>query len=194
MTAGNRTVFDLFRHRRCRQLRSALVDHAGGDAGPAKRVVVEAHVAACAPCKAALESLRTVPHALGDTSPREPDADFWARQRRDIMRAVREAPAPAASNRSAGSLRRHAGLAAAVAAAAVLAYHVATGPGPAAIRSTSDGLDPEALLALADVAQTLAQPLELGDERSWHEDDLLIRADDLSDDDLDALSELIGLA
>jgi len=180
----------------CRLLRGRLVDLDAGALPPAERTRVELHVATCGGCRDALRALREMPGLLASGEPPGLDEGFWRDQRLAIMRTIRDLPAPARARRwwhtSAPVSRRPWAASAVVAAAtAVLAVAILR-PGmpwrsPVVGTAEVDSLDDPALLSLSDLAgDSVADPglgVEVASEQPLPE---------LSDDELDALSQLVG--
>jgi hypothetical protein len=182
----------------CRRLRGRLVDLDSGALPPAERTRVELHVAACAGCRDALAALREVPALLGAGEPPGLDEEFWRDQRRAIMQTVRALPAPARVRRwwhalDSVSRRPWATWAPALAAATAVLAVVALRPGmpwrsPVIGTTEVDRLDDPALLSLSDLAGDSVADPGLGVEVVSNEQPM----PELSDDELDALSQLVG--
>ena len=181
----------------CRLLRGRLVDLAAGALPPAERTRVELHVAACAGCREALGALREVPVLLVSSEPPGLDEEFWRDQRQAIMRTIRDLPAPAGARRwwhtVAPVSRRSSATWAAVAAATAVLAAVILRPdmpwrSPVVGTTQVDSLDDPALLSLSDLAGNSVADPGLGVEVVSSEQPL----PELSDDELDALSQLVG--
>ena len=177
----------------CWRLRARLVDFDTGTLSAAERDRIESHVAVCGRCSAGLAALREVPPVLRARD--EPTGDeFWRAQRQSIMETIRGLPAPESPTPYRRTVRRPGWMAwapALVAATAVLAV-VALRPEaiwrtvPSTPTSEIDGLDDPTLLSLSDLAgvSPRVETAEIGhDEAALPE---------LSDDELDALAQLVG--
>lgn len=151
-------------------------------------------MASCAGCREGLEALREVPGLLEPGEPPGFDEEFWRDQRQTIMRTIRDLPPPARSRGWSHALypvsrRPWATWAPVVVAATAVLAVVTLWPGtpwrPPVVGTTEvDGLDDPALLSLSD----LAGDPGLGVEVVSSEQPL----PELSDDELDALSQLVG--
>jgi anti-sigma factor RsiW len=181
----------------CRRLRSRLVDLASGDLPAAERTRVDLHVAGCAACRDALAALHQVPALLESSESQGLGEEFWLEQRRSIMQTVRDLPTPARVRHwwrpePSGRPRRPwvawaPVLAAATAVLAVVALH----PGPwqpSDVGTGVDRLDDPALLSLSDLAGDDVADPGLGAEVVSSEQPM----PELSDDELAALSQLVG--
>jgi len=184
----------------CRRLRAQLVDFDSGAMDPAARAGIESHLADCERCSAGLAALREVPAMLRVPDGSAPDEAFWRSQRQSIMGAIRSLPvqAPAAAPAPRRPLVARPGwmtwAPAVLAATAVLAV-VALRPetiwraGPAAPSAEVDGLDDPTLLSLSDLAGVSSPDVEPSAELGHDEAAL----PELSDDELDALAQLVGV-
>lgn len=203
---------DILKRWRCRRLAAALVDYADGVLPEGARPRLERHLAHCPRCRDELTALREMPALLQAAEIRR-DESFWARQRQDILRAVRTQAAPARSRVPRFAWQ------AAVAAVAVAAIVIAGARllqrpkqpllARAQLPADVDALDPDATAALSDVAATLV-PLPETKPATTENDDLLLAAAareawgpshtleitpeiaDLSDEDLETLDEMVG--
>jgi anti-sigma factor RsiW len=158
----------------CRRFRRALVDLAEGSLPAAERAGVERHLAACPSCRDQLDDLRAAPSILRESESRPDDAE-WLRQRRDILRLVRDLPSP---RRTHAPLRlpvrrgipASAGFAIAMAVViAIVGYlrfeetfrpaiQLAETAGP--LPNDIGALEAETVLALADVVEVITSPDE----------------------------------
>jgi Putative zinc-finger len=182
----------------CRRLASRLVDLASGDLPAAERTRVELHVAGCAACRDALAALHQVPALLESTESPGLDEEFWADQRRSIMQTVRDLPTPARVRHwwrpePSGRPRRPwiawaPVLAAATAVLAVVALHPGQPWQRSDLGTEVDRLDDPALLSLSDLAGDDVPDTGLGVEVVSSEQPM----PELSDDELAALSQLVG--
>jgi hypothetical protein len=185
----------------CRRLRARLVDLDAGTLDVARRAGIESHLAVCDRCRASFAALRDVPPVLrAEDEPALGEA-FWRSQRQAVMDAIRDLPAPAAPTSRAPAPGRRPLVAgpgwmtwapALIAATAVLAL-VTLRPEtiwrsvPSAQTAEMDGLDDPTLLSLSDLAGVSSR-----DENSPElvNDDAVLP--ELSDDELDALAQLVG--
>jgi hypothetical protein len=184
----------------CRRLRARLVDFDSGAMDAAARAGVESHVADCEQCRAGLAALREVPAMLRVPDESALDDAFWRSQRQAIMGTIRTlpAPAPAAASTPRRSLVARPGwmtwAPALVAATAVLAL-VALRPEtmwravPRVPSAEVDGLDDPTLLSLSDLAG-MSSP-DVGPSAELVHDEAALP--ELSDDELDALAQLVGV-
>ena len=182
----------------CRRLRSRLVDLASGDLPAAERPRVELHVAGCAACRDALAALHQVPALLESSESPDLGEEFWRDQRRSIMETVRDLPTPARVRHwwrpePSGRPRRPwvawaPVLAAATAVLAVVALHPGQRWQPSDVGTGVDRLDDPALLSLSDLAGDDVADPGLGVEVVSSEQPM----PELSDDELAALSQLVG--
>ncbi len=183
----------------CRRLRSRLVDLASGDLPAAERTRVELHVAGCAACRDALAALHQVPALLESSASPGTDEEFWLDQRRSIMRTVRDLPTPAHVRHwwrpePSGRPRRPwvawaPVLAAATAVLAVVTLHPGQPWQSSDLGTTEvDRLDDPALLSLSDLAGDDVPDPGLGVDVVSNEQPM----PELSDDELAALSQLVG--
>jgi len=185
----------------CRRLRARLVDLDTGAIGAAERAAIESHLTGCERCSAAIAALRDVPAML--RVPDEPALDdaFWRSQRQAIMGTIRSLPVPATAAAAPVPARPRVArpgwmtwAPALVAATAVLAV-VALRPEmiwravPAAPSAEVDGLDDPTLLSLSDLAGGSSPDVEPSVELARDEAAL----PELSDDELDALAQLVGV-
>jgi hypothetical protein len=183
----------------CRRLRARLVDFSSGAMNASERAGIESHVAACDRCRAALAALRDVPAMLRVQDETALDEAFWRAQRQAIMGAIRDLPAPAAAvpMPSRPFVRRPAWMTwapALVAATAVLALVTLRPDGiwrpvPSVPVAGIDGLDDPTLLSLSDLAGVSSPREETAIEVAQDEAAL----PELSDDELDALAQLVGV-
>ena len=182
----------------CRRLRSRLVDLASGDLPAAERTRVEVHVAGCAACRDALAALHQVPALLESIESPGLDEEFWADQRRSIMQTVRDLPTPARVRHwwrpePSGRPRRPwfawaPVLAAATAVLAVVALHPGQPWQRSDLGTEVDRLDDPALLSLSDLAGDDVADPGLGVDVVSSNQPMA----ELSDDELAALSQLVG--
>ena len=182
----------------CRRLRGRLVDVVAGVLPPAQRTRLELHLVSCTGCRDALGALREVSGLLGSREPAGLDEDFWHDQRQAIMQTVRDLPPPAGARRWRHALdpvsRRPWATWAPVVAAATAMLAVVTLRlempcwSPVVGTAEVDGLDDPALLSLSDLAGDTVGTPGLGVEVASSEQPL----PELSDDELDALSQLVG--
>jgi anti-sigma factor RsiW len=184
----------------CRRLRGRLVDLASGALPAAERTPVELHVAGCARCRDELAALREVPVLLGSDESSELGEEFWQDQRQAIMRTVRDLPSPAHTRRwwlpvdripSGGRRPWVTWAPALVAATAVLAVVTLRPEMPWQAPATPaqvDRLDDPALLSLSDLAGDSIPDPGLGVDVVSNDQPL----PELSDEELDALSQLVG--
>ncbi|HJW70141.1 MAG TPA: hypothetical protein VJ829_12340, partial [Candidatus Binatia bacterium] len=154
----------------------------------------------CERCSAGLAALREVPAMLRVPDESALDDAFWRSQRQAIMGRIRSlpAPAPAAASTPRRSLVARPGwmtwAPAVLAATAVLAV-VALRPETmwrAVLQAPSaevDGLDDPTLLSLSDLAG-MASP-DVGPSAEVVHDEAALP--ELSDDELDALAQLVGV-
>jgi hypothetical protein len=164
-----------------------------------ERAGIESHLAACDRCSVEVAALRDVPAML-----RVPDVPalgeaFWRSQRQAIMRAIRDLPAPAAAAPmpSRPFVTRPGWMTwapALAAATAVLALVTLRPVGiwrsvPSVPVAGIDGLDDPTLLSLSDLAGVSASREETAVEVAQDEAAL----PELSDDELDALAQLVGV-
>lgn len=183
----------------CRRLRARLVDFDSGAMNASERAGIESHLASCARCRAGLAALRDVPAMLRVQDEPAPDEAFWRSQRQAIMGAIRDLPVPAAATpvQSPPFVTRPGWMTwapALVAATAVLALvtlrpdgswrPIANVPG-----AEIDGLDDPTLLSLSDLAGVSSPREETAVELAQDEAAL----PELSDDELDALAQLVGV-
>jgi anti-sigma factor RsiW len=158
-----------------------VVDAALGTLAPDAAKFVQAHVAACARCRADLEEMRAVTSSV-TSAPTPPLAeDFWRYQRQTIMRRVRAAQAPSLSWQPAWRLG---GVFATVLLAVLVSRTVIVRP---PMPQTAEHLDDEALLHLHDLLPAIA-PASSADDPEGD----LPSVHDLGADELDRLAELIG--
>jgi hypothetical protein len=184
----------------CRRLRAQLVDFDSEAMDPAARAGIESHLADCERCSAGLAALREVPAMLRVPDGSAPAEVFWRSQRQAIMGTIRSLPVPAsaAASTSRRSLVARPGwmtwAPALVAATVVLAL--------VALRSETmwralhrapsaevDGLDDPTLLSLSDLAG-MSSP-DVGPSAGLVHDEGALP--ELSDDELDALAQLVGV-
>jgi anti-sigma factor RsiW len=166
----------------CRRLRPLLVDHASGGLPAADARRVDAHVDACAACRADLAAMRSVEHVLRAGRAVQPDEDFWRRQRQSIMRRVRTAPeTPAPVLRPTWRL---AGALATILLSIVVGRSVVHRARH--VPHTVERLDDEALVHLHDVLPALAPASSIEDAESD-----LLSVHDLGDEELDSLAALL---
>jgi len=183
----------------CRRLRARLVDVASGSVTGAERREVESHLATCTACSEALAALREVPPLVRVPAGSLPAEEFWQGQRRAIMQAIQGVPAPAAAPRSPSRdvtgrprwLTWAPALAAATAVLAVVALRPAVPwrAQPMVPAADVDGLDDPTLLSLSDLAGVSAPDVEHSVEVVRDEAVL----PELSNDELDALAQLVGV-
>jgi Putative zinc-finger len=184
----------------CRRLRARLVDFDSGAMDAAARAGIESHLADCERCSAGLAALREVPAMLRIPDGSAPDEPFWRSQRQSIMGAIRSlpAPAPAAAPAPRRPLVARSGWmtwAPALVAAMVVLALVALRPEtmwravPRAPSAEVDGLDDPTLLSLSDLAG-VSSP-DLGPSAELVHDEAALP--ELSDDELDALAQLVGV-
>jgi hypothetical protein len=183
----------------CRRLRARLVDFDAGTLDVVQRAGIESHLAACDRCSASLAALRDVPPMLRADDVAALDETFWRSQRHAVMEAIRDlpAPVPAAPAPVRRPLVAHPGwmtwAPALVAATAVLAL-VTLRPGtfwrpvPTVPTAEMDGLDDPTLLSLSDLAG-VSSPRDENSAELVNDDAAL---PELSDDELDALAQLVG--
>lgn len=195
-------VATLLTRWRCRRLRARLVDLAEGVAFAGSERV-ERHAAGCAECGAALAALREVPAALRAAPADGRDDAFWERQRQGILRAAFDSPAPPAApfRQTFGDWRTSAAATLAAAALLLLALRLPHTPvpfGPEAGAADAARLDAEdlaaALTSIAPGTDLLAGddvPLSLADEADPSQPSAL---HDFDDDELEALTDLVGIA
>ncbi len=157
-------------------------------------------MAGCARCRDALAALLEVPAALGSEDPPALGEEFWQDQRRAIMRTVRDLPPPARARRWWLPLDRIPRVGrrpwvtwapALVAATAVLAVVTLRTEMPWRVPATPqqvDRLDDPALLSLSDLAGDSVTDPGLGVDVVSNDQPL----PELSDEELDALSQLVG--
>jgi hypothetical protein len=155
-------------------------------------------VAACTRCRDALAALREVSGLLGSGEPAGLDEDFWRDQRQAIMQTIRDLPPPTRARRwwhalEPVSRRPWATWAPVVAAATAVLAVVTLRPEmpwrlPVVGTAEIEGLDDPALLSLSDLAGDPVGDPGLGVEVASSEQPL----PELSDDELDALSQLVG--
>ena len=182
----------------CRRLRSSLVDLASGELPGAEQTRVELHVAGCAACRDALAALHQVPALLESSESQGLGEEFWLEQRRSIMQTVRDLPTPARVRHwwrpePSGRPRRPwyawaPVLAAATAVLAVVALHPGQPWRPSDVGTGVDRLDDPALVSLSDLAGDGVADPGLGVEVVSSEQPM----PELSDDELAALSQLVG--
>jgi hypothetical protein len=164
-----------------------------------ERAGIESHVAACDRCRTTLAALRDVPAMLRVQDETALDEAFWRAQRQAIMGAIRNLPAPAAAvpMPSRPFVRRPTWMTwapALVAATAVLALVTLRPDGiwrsvPSVPVAGIDGLDDPTLLSLSDLAGVSSPREETSIEVAQDEAAL----PELSDDELDALAQLVGV-
>jgi len=201
---------DILKRWRCRQWRADLVDVAAGKLDARRQQALDRHLAACAECAAALAALREVPeHLRAEEVPSRDDA-FWLRQRRSIMRTIRQQPAPARRRLLGTDFGwRAALLAAAGVVIAVAGYRALQQPARPRVQVAAniDDLDAQTVVALADEAQAFLPSADLTPGGSWWGDEMLDAAagaepgqkkeepgplEDFSDEELEALNGLVG--
>jgi hypothetical protein len=191
---------------RCRRLRARLVGLACNEISPGERRSVESHLTSCARCRAALAGLRDAAPLLrsGVEAPMLDEA-FWRRQRHAVMSRIRSEPEPARAVRASrpwalaglDSVRPlRAWVPALTVATAVLSLVLLRAPlpwqeGVPSAAAELDHLDAGDLLSVADMAglSQLAGDPVVDAAQNTAGDAVL---PDLSDDDLDALTQLVG--
>ncbi len=184
----------------CRRLRAQLVDFDSEAMDPVARAGIESHLADCERCSAGLAALREVPAVLRVPDGSAPDEAFWRSQRQSIMGAIRSLPAPALAAPPAprrplvarpGWMTWAAALVAATAVLAVVALRSETmwRAGPPAPSAEVESLDAPTLLSLSDLAGVSSSDVEPPAELVHDEAAL----PELSDDELDALAQLVGV-
>lgn len=203
----------------CRRYQSWLVDHADGVLDASQRQRIEHHLAGCPSCRADLEALRNLPHAMSASSVPDPGDTFWLQQRDAIGRAIRNLPEP----RSGWSLEwlrdalrlslwRYPIAAAFALLLALSVYRVAEHPresDSAVMAAQLAALDTDILLALGDLAEAVTPAdeslnylpqeeevafaaLAVGDLVGTHPLSHVPDETDLSDADLEGVDDLIG--
>lgn len=207
--AGGR---ELLTRCRCRRLRARLVDYADGALDAGARARLEGHLGACPRCAADLNALRDIAAALSESRVPRRDEEFWLRQSEAIMRRVRRLPEREPAPRADRfSVWRFAAAAAAAVVVTVAAYELTRSPArePRDLAARVEGLDAEAVLALADAVDDFfpqAGLLSAGavaeeyapsgvEDQPWVEPGGLSRPPEVSDldyDELDSLGELVG--
>ena len=167
----------------CRRRRAALVDLALGTLAASDVPRIEAHLARCAACRADLDAIRGISHALVDEMPVRPAESFWLEQRQAIMRRVRTAPAPATPIRWP---RWQVAGAFATVALAVLLGRSMLAPIVRPTPTTIDRLDDDVLLHLHDLLPAIAPASAIDDA-----DGDILSVHDLGDAELDSLHGLL---
>ena len=149
---------DIVSRWRCRRYAARLVDLADETLAAPLRERVERHVQTCDRCREALDDLRDVPNLLRETAA-TPGEAFWQRQRRDIMRAIRNAePATVPRQRALPVAAWRGGLVAVATALLAVASYRILQPRPApplasrhAGASSIDDLEGDAMVALSEL-------------------------------------------
>jgi anti-sigma factor RsiW len=183
----------------CRRLSGRLVDLADGTLDAAERSRLTSHLARCSDCAAAVAALQDVPALLREAEDPPGGEGFWRAQRDAIMQGVRGLPPPAASLPHGRGYRARgpgwmAWAPALAAAAVVVAAVVLRAPPPAPERAVVpatgvETLDDPTLLSLSDLAGSSMPDVERGADVL--EDDRPLP--ELSNDELDALAQLVGV-
>jgi anti-sigma factor RsiW len=148
-----------------------LNDFIDGSLGPAERLEIEQHLAACARCRQTVEDLREILRTVGDLEPREAPVRAWSRLERAV-RMEREhatSAAPAYGARDAQSksgdtgkstvLKGRSAWMAGLAAAAVLVLATAVGMRYMASRHTDALADTSAPAGAGEAAQSVEAEL-----------------------------------
>jgi anti-sigma factor RsiW len=196
---------ELIARWRCRQLHAALVDHAQGRSAAAQQPTIAAHLRDCARCRAAHAALQEVPALLVQVAVPPRDESFWLRQRQQIMRAVRQSPAPGrAAAPVVGWWRPAAVMTALLIALAAVQLLSRSAPPSSDVAAGLAVVENGDELALLEAAELLAPPAEIAPE-VWSDDESPLpdwavsgagqavpRMSDLSDEELDSLNGLIG--
>ncbi len=179
-------LVDIFHRRQCRRLRSDLVDLAEGTVDESRRRHVEAHVAECTECAEALASLRDLPGSLRGAGLVERNEEFWRGQRREILRAIREAREE--HPRHLSIVARRAGLAAVAAGLVALLGYEQLRPvshPETRVAASIDSLDAGSMVSLLDESAGLLSLEELLPAGASE-------IQDLTDEDIDTLDGLVG--
>lgn len=179
-------LVDIFHRRQCRRLRSDLVDLAEATIAESRRRRVAAHVAECGECAGALASLRNLPGKLRGVGCVERREEFWARQRREILRKIQGAQE--ARPRHFSIVSRRAILAAVAAGVIALLGIELLRPVRHQQSSTVasvDSLDAGVMIALLDESAGLLSLEELVPAGTRE-------IQDLTDEDIDMLDGLVG--
>jgi hypothetical protein len=181
-----------------------LVELAFGEIPARDRESVEFHLARCGDCRAALAALRYVTPLIRSSEAPMLEEEFWRRQRQSVMRRIRSEPPTARASRSRrpwspavpGRRPWVAWAPVLAAATAVLGIVVLRPPlpwqqgSPAGVADL-DQLDDGELLSVAELA---GLSMSAGDRATDTGQDTVGHATlpDLSDDELDALAQLVG--
>jgi anti-sigma factor RsiW len=185
----------------CRRLRPQLVDAAAGTLDAGERARVAAHLARCGRCAADVAALRDVPPLLHGAQEPSLGEEFWRSQRAAIMRKVHGLPQPGARPaHEQPRLRvdvRHPwmtwapALVAATAVVMVLALRLGprSVPSPEVPATGVEALDDPTLLSLSDLAGYSSPAAERTAEVVEEAGPL----PELSNDELDALAQLVGV-
>jgi hypothetical protein len=187
----------------CDGFAAVLVDYAAQTLPDAERALVEAHVAKCADCAAALAALSEVP-ALLRTPAAQRDEAFWVAQRQSIMERLDAVDASIASSPQGFDWRLMLPIAAAVVIA--LAGYLSLRPPAVPGTVVLDALSSDDLSALVEVAADIVPADELlpdvqADANEAAEGAIEVEwigADDiptwggLDDDDLEELHSILG--
>jgi hypothetical protein len=202
---------DILSRWRCRRLAARLVDFADGTLDSPAQAHVERHVARCQRCAGVVAALRAAPDIIARADI-DPGEAFWRHQRRGIMRTIRTQPAATRRARRVPAFAWQTGLVAvATSVIAVIGYRTFRQPEQSrhvAVESL-DTLDTESVVALSDLWSAIAPPGELLSAGRETDDDVIgavanaawmapegfdsePQLADLSNDELDAVHELLG--
>jgi anti-sigma factor RsiW len=185
----------------CRRLRPRLVDAAAGTLDASERARVAAHLARCGRCAADVAALNDVPPLLHGAQEPPLGEEFWRSQRAAIMREVHGLPEPGVRTARVqpwppvGGRSRWVtwapALVASMAVVMVLALRLGprSAPGPAAPATEIEALDDPTLLSLSDLAGFSSPEMERAAEAVEEAGPL----PELSNDELDALAQLVGV-
>jgi Putative zinc-finger len=185
----------------CRRLRPLLVDAAAGTLEAAERARVSAHLARCARCAADVATLRDFPSVVRAAQEPPLGEEFWRSQRAAIMRKVHGLPEPGA--RPTREPRQPwidvrnpwmtwaPALVAAMAVVMIVALRIGPGvvPGPETPATGIEALDDPTLLSLSDLAGYSSPEVQRTTEVAEETGPL----PELSNDELDALAQLVGV-
>ncbi len=205
---------------RCRAYHALAVDSAEGTLSDRQQARLERHLARCPACAEELEGLHQLPMVLKTAPVPDPGEAFWQQQRQAIGRAIRTLSAPAAypgATRWFAGLQQSAWryplAATAALLMAIVGYRLAERP---PVLPPSDGsesavaaLDPQSLAAVHEILDSLiphdaplvhTSPNEDASLAALPTEDIIggsswpeaPRATDLTEDELDRLSNLVG--
>jgi len=184
-----------------------LVELAFGEISARDRELVEFHLARCGDCRAALAALRYMTPLIRSSEAPMLEEEFWRRQRQSVMRRIRREPPTARASWSRrpcspavpGRRRPWVAWAPVLAAATTALGIVVLRPplpwqqGPPAGVADLDQLDDGELLSVAELAGlSMSAGDRVTDTGQDHDTVGHATLPDLSDDELDALAQLVG--